>query len=425
MFATQKLASQALADVFAGHTLTDALARIWQAEPELRPQQRGAIQDLSYGSLRHLGLLEGVLKQLLHKPLHEEALRALLLVSLYQLHFTRAAPYGVVDHAVKVSTHLGRGQGKGLVNAILRNFLRQREALLTSARDTPRGRWSHPDWWIAAMREAYPDQWETVLANANLHPPLTLRVNRHRGDVPTYLARLAQEGIEARALDDTAIRVGHPVGVDRLPGFFDGDVSVQDWGAQHAARLLDVADGLRVLDACAAPGGKTGHLLELAKLDLTAVDADAARLRRVADNLQRLGLGATLLPGDAAQPEQWWDGKPFDRVLADVPCSATGVARRHPDIKWLRRPDDFAGFAAQQAAMLDALWPLVAPGGKLLYATCSIFPAENAQQATAFSHRHADAQPLPLGPALPENGQLLPTPEHDGFFYALFRKAAA
>ncbi|GLS03590.1 ribosomal RNA small subunit methyltransferase B [Chitiniphilus shinanonensis] len=425
MFATQKLASQALADVFAGHTLTDALAKVWQEAPDLRPQQRGAIQDLSYGSLRHLGLLEGVLKQLLHKPVHEDGLRALLLVALYQLHFTRAAPYSVVDHAVKVSTHLGSGQGKGLVNAILRNFLRQRDTLVAGARETPRGRWSHPDWWVAQVRDAYPAQWEHVLASANLHPPLTLRVNRRRGDVAGYLARLEHEGIEARALDDTAIRVAHPVGVDRLPGFFDGDVSVQDWGAQHAARLLDVADGMRVLDACAAPGGKTGHLLELAGVDLTAVDADPARLRRVADNLQRLHLDATLVAGDAATPESWWDGTPFDRVLADVPCSATGVARRHPDIKWLRRAEDFAGFAAQQAAMLDALWRLVAPGGKLLYATCSIFPAENARQAQAFSLRHADAQPLPLGPALPEDGQLLPTPEHDGFFYALFRKTAA
>ncbi|MDR3427565.1 16S rRNA (cytosine(967)-C(5))-methyltransferase RsmB [Silvimonas sp.] len=422
MFATQKLASQALEAVLGGHTLTDALTRIWRAEPDLRPQQRGAIQDLCYGTLRHFGLLDSTLKQLLNKPLHESALKALLLVCLYQLQFTRAAPYSVVDHAVKVASHTGTGMGKGLVNAILRNFLRQRDDLLNQARTTPYGKWSHQQWWIDAMREAWPQQWENILTANNTHPPLTLRVNQRRGSVAQSMAALQEAGLEARALDDTAIQLRHPVGVDRIPGFFEGLVSVQDWGAQQAARLLDVAPGMRVLDACSAPGGKTGHLLELADLELTAVDADAQRLSRVADNLKRLGLNATLLTGDAGKPADWWDGKLFDRILADVPCSATGVARRHPDIKWLRRSADIVQFAQQQAAMLDALWALVAPGGKLLYATCSVFPAENAVQAAAFAARTPDALRLPVTLESATDGQLLPNPEHDGFYYALFAK---
>ncbi|MBB5193308.1 16S rRNA (cytosine967-C5)-methyltransferase [Silvimonas terrae] len=424
MFATQKLASQALDAVMAGQTLTDALTRVWRDEPDLRPQQRGAIQDLSYGSLRHLGLLDSTLKQLLNKPLHESALRSLLLVCLYQLQFTRAAPYSVVDHAVKVASHTGTGMGKGLVNAVLRNFLRRRDELLSEARSTPYGKWSHQPWWIDAMKKAYPREWESILAANNTHPPLTLRVNRRRHTLDAAMAALQEAGIEARALDDTAIQLRHPVGVDRIPGFYDGLLSVQDWGAQQAARLLDVADGMRVLDACAAPGGKTGHLLELATLDLTAVDADTQRLSRVDDNLKRLGLTATLKTGDASQPATWWDGKPFDRILADVPCSAAGVARRHPDIKWLRRAGDIVQFAQQQAAMLDALWGLVAPGGKLLYATCSIFPAENAEQAMAFAARTPDAQRLPVTLEAASEGQLLPNPEHDGFYYALFQKQA-
>ena len=423
MFATQKYASQSLSAVLAGQTLTDALTELWKLMPDLRPQQRGAIQDLSYGTLRHFGLLDNTLKLLLNKPVHEPALKALLLVCLYQLQFTRAAPYSVVDHAVKVASHTGSGQGKGLVNAILRNFLRRREAVLTEARHNDYGKWSHPQWWVNAMREAWPEHWESILNAGNQHPPLTLRVNTRRTDVRSYLALLAEAGLDANVTGDNAIRLRYPVGVDRLPGFFDGLVSVQDLGAQYAAPLLDVKDGMRVLDACSAPGGKTGHLLECAQLDLVAVDNDAVRLGRVGDNLQRLGLNGTLVRGDALHPKEWWDGKPFDRVLADVPCSASGVARRHPDIKWLRRPEDIVKFAQQQSAMIDALWDLVAPGGKLLYATCSIFPAENEDQATAFAARNADAQRLPVNVGTADTGQLLPNPEHDGFYYALFEKA--
>jgi 16S rRNA (cytosine967-C5)-methyltransferase len=424
MFATQKLAARTLSKTLAGQNLNVAFSQLWRDEPTLLPRQRGAIQDICYGTLRHLGQLETVLQQLLNKPLHENELKSLLLISLYQLQFTRAAPYAIVDHAVKVAAQTGEGRGKGLVNGVLRSFLRDKDELIRKALRKPYARYSFPDWWREQLEMAYPDQWSAILKACNQHPPMTLRVNRRRSSGEDYLQTLLAQGLQATLLDDQTVLLKQPLSVDELPGFRAGQVSVQDWGAQFAAPLLDVRDGMRVLDACAAPGGKTGHLLELADLDLTAIDADEIRLKRVRENLDRLQLQAKLLTGDASQPVQWWDGQPFDRILADVPCSATGVVRRHPDIKWLRRPEDFANFARQQAAMLDALWPLLAPGGKLLYATCSIFPVENAAQATAFAARHPDAERLVLPEQTPSDGQLLPTAEHDGFYYALFRKTA-
>ncbi|XZG69946.1 16S rRNA (cytosine(967)-C(5))-methyltransferase RsmB [Chitinibacteraceae bacterium HSL-7] len=417
------LAARVVAQVRSGRNMTDELDRLWSHYPDLAPQQRGAIQDACYGSLRQLGILEAALKELLHKPLRDDALHALLLVALYQLAYTRTKPYAVVDEAVKAARELAGDGSKGLVNAVLRNFQRQQPALLERI-EASDARWSHPDWWVKAMRRAWPRDWEALIQAGNSHPPMTLRVNARKGDADLYLQRLADADIPASKLDTHAIVLERAVPVSKLPGFNDGEVSVQDWGAQAAAKLLDAHSGMRVLDACAAPGGKTGHLLELADLELVALDSDAARLSRVGDNLARLGSAAALLCGDAGRPAAWWDGKPFDRILADVPCSATGVARRHPDIKWLRRPDDFARFAAQQSQILDALWALLAPGGKLLYATCSIFPTENSQQAARFAERHPDARALPLALTQPnEAGQLLPNERHDGFFYALFEKS--
>ena len=276
------------------------------------------------------------------------------------------------------------------------------------------------------MRETYPADWEVILAAGNGRPPLTLRVNRRRGDVTSRLAEFHDLGIAAHALDESAILVDRPLPVERLPGFAEGLLSVQDWGAQRAAPLLDVGDGMRVLDACAAPGGKSAHLLELADIDLLSLDADAGRAARITENLQRLGLQAEVRAADCLRPDAWWDGRPFERILADVPCSASGVVRRHPDIKWLRRETDFAGFARTQAKILDALWRVLAPGGKMLYCTCSLFPQENALQVAAFLARHGDALLAPIGTGRAENRQagwqLTPQAEHDGFYYALLQK---
>lgn len=406
------LAADILSRVLQGRTLTQALESV-----PLSPSSRGAVLDMAYGSLRYKGTLEAVLKQLLKKPLDEDIAHALLLAALYQLAYTREAAYAVVDNAVEAAPrHL-----KGLVNAVLRNFLRRKEELLEAALLTMEGLRNFPAWWVEKLQVAYPDQWESILAACQMHPPMTLRVNRRKVTLDGYLAKLEGEGIIGRKTGESSITLDKPVGVEKLPVFFEGSVSVQDTGAQWAARLLDVQDGMRVLDACAAPGGKTGHILELADAAVLALDVDEKRLARVRQNLERLGLSAQFKCGDAANPEAWWNGRAFDRILADVPCSASGVVRRNPDIKWLRRPEDIAKFAGQEASILDALWQLLVPGGKLLYATCSIFPEENSQQIERFMARHADARSLPLLPELGD-GQLLPNKDHDGFFYALLQR---
>ena len=421
MLRIQHIASHAVAQVLAGRSLTEQLETAWSAHRDLSRSERGAIVDLTHGSLRHLGRLRAVLRHLAQKPASNAELQALLLVALYQLEYTEAASYAVVDHAVECAAKLEGAHVKGFVNAVLRNFQRNRTDLLARADTTDEGRYSHPDWWIRRLREELPQQADRILLAGNTHPPMTLRVNRRRSTVPASVATLAAAGIETRALGGDALQLLRPMPVEQLPGFATGEVSVQDAGAQQAAKLLDVADGMRVLDACAAPGGKTAHILELANAQVTALDADPARLRRVDANLQRLGLAAKSECADAARIESWWDGKAFDRVLLDAPCSAAGVVRRHPDIKWLRRAADIDGFARQQQRLLDALWKVVAPGGKLLYATCSIFREENQEGIDRFLGRHADARDLG---AIPDtHGLLLPNEEHDGFYYALLQKS--
>jgi len=415
-------AAQNIAAVIRGGNLNEALARCWREHPALSAGARGAIQDLSYGTLRDYGRGDFFLRRLINTPLQAVELRALLLAALYRLVARPQDAHTTVDQAVRAAATLEHGKYKSLTNAVLRNFLRQHAALTDAAEADEVAHWRHPHWWVARLRCDYPDQWQSVLAAGNERPPMTLRVNRRKTDAAAYLAQLSAAGIAAQAHGDAALLLAQPVGVGQLPGFAQGWCSVQDLGAQHAAALLDVADGMRVLDACAAPGGKTAHILECADVSLTALEIDATRLARVDENLTRLGLAAQLLAADCRAVDAWWDGVPFDRILADVPCSASGVVRRHPDIKWLRRETDIAQFAATQAEILTALWRVLAPDGKLLYATCSVFPEENERQVAAFTARHADCLRLTL------NGdaalQLLPRPEHDGFFYALLQKRA-
>lgn len=418
----QKLAAGILEEVLDGAALHQVLPhRLQQLQT---PGERGALQDIVYGSLRQLGRLDCWLAALLERPLTDPQLGWLLRVAIYQLAYTRAPAHAVVHNAV---TAAGEGWRRGLANAVLRNFQRRRAELEKMAEAQPSARWSHPDWWIAKLQAEHPDHWQSILEAGLLHPPFTLRVNARHGDVAAYLQRLSEAGHPASQTGEDAVTLDKAISVHSLPGFDEGQVSVQDAGAQWAARLLDAQPGERVLDACAAPGGKTGHILERAAsnssaVTLTALDVDATRLARVQENLDRLHLSAKLVVGDASNPDAWWDGQPFDRILADVPCSASGVVRRNPDIKWLRRPDDIAQFAAQQAVMLEALWRLLVPGGTLLYATCSVFNEENDGQVQAFLARHpVDAARRPLPEPL-SDGSLLPDAEHDGFFYALLQK---
>lgn len=404
-------AARITAAVFAGQSLADGL--LGRVDAVARP----AVQDIVYGSLRRYGRGDFFLARLLAKPLAAEEVRALLLVAIYRLETRPDAVHTVVDQAVVAAGELAEGRFRGLVNGVLRNFIRQQTALNAALESDVLARSQHPDWWLTRLQVAYPNDWERIVAAGNAPPPMALRVNARRGSRDDYQIRLAAENLPATPIGEVGLLLDKPVPVDRLPGFAAGLVSVQDPGAQRAAELLDPAPGSRVLDACAAPGGKTAHLLEMGDLDLLALDLKPSRCRRVEENLLRLGLAAEVRAADCVKVDTWWDGRPFDAVLADVPCTASGVVRRNPDSKWLRREDDIASFARAQARILEALWQVVRPGGKLLYATCSVFPAENGEQMAGFLTRHPESRCC-------HEEQLLPTAEHDGFFYCLLEKNA-
>jgi 16S rRNA (cytosine967-C5)-methyltransferase len=418
-------AARATAEVQGGTALPQALSRVF-TQTRATPQGSGAIQDIAYHCMRHFGRAEALLTAMTNRKTEPVLLHSLLCCALTLLDAPTQGPrydaFTVVDQAVAAAAaERSISHAKGMVNAVLRRFLREQEALSQQLTTQETAQWNYPAWWIAACRAAYPEEWESILTVGNSPPPLTLRVNQRKTSVEDYLARLAQQGVGGAQIGPVAVRLDAPMPVTRTPGFAEGLVSVQDAAAQLAAPLLDLRDGMRVLDACAAPGGKTGHILESAKVELTALDSDAQRLSRITENLQRLQLNATLMNGDASKTD-WWDGRRFDRILADVPCTASGIVRRHPDIRWLRREGDAAQLATLSARILDNLWQMLLPNGKLLLVTCSLWPQESEAQAAAFAARNGAAR-------LPAPGQLLPTAnaerDHDGLFYALFEKSAA
>jgi 16S rRNA (cytosine967-C5)-methyltransferase len=419
-------AAAAVQAVRAGRSLTDALERCPAAA-------RPGAQALSFHALRWMGGAQAVRVRLVPKAPAPDV-DALLLTAIALLWPGSGPPYAehtLVDQAVAAARQRG-----GLVNAVLRRFLRERDALMLALQDDPVARFNHPRWWIERLRSDWPAQWQAILAADQQRAPMSLRVNLRRGSLSDYLARLAAAGMQAHAVPDTqAIVLAQPCPVQQLPGFAEGDVSVQDAAAQRAAPLLvgpGLPAGARVLDACAAPGGKTAHLLELADLDVLALDSDAQRLARVHDTLRRLHLTARAAVADAGNTAAWWDGRPFDAILLDAPCSASGIVRRHPDVRWLRRAGDIDALAATQGRLLEALWPTLRAGGRLLYCTCSVFKAEGQVQIDAFLQRHGDATTA-TDPVAP--GHLLPLPDNeldrsppesgasaDGFFYSLLEK---
>lgn len=420
-----------------GRTLEEALAAA-----ALREGDRPAVQSLSWGTVRWFPELEACLALLSSRPPErlDPAVRALLLVGLYQLAHAETPAHAAVAETVEAARALGQPRAAGFVNAVLRRFLRERQELLGAAHREPAARFAHPAWLVEAFCGDWSAGCEPLLAAGNRQAPMWLRVNARRTDVATYRRRLAEDGFEAGTCDfaPEALKLDRPTEVGRLPGFAAGDVSVQDAAAQLAARLLGAGPGMRVLDACAAPGGKACHLLELHPdlAGLVALDVDEARNRRVRENLERLGLRAEVVTGDAAVPAAWWDGRPFDRVLLDAPCSGTGVIRRHPDIKLLRRPADIPAFAARQRGLLEALWGVLAPGGRLLYATCSVLKAENAAVVEGFLRDVPGAAevtesarlflPAPPPATAPGPGLALLTgaADTDGFYYACVEKQA-
>jgi len=426
----QTRAALAVMRVFDGVQLRDALA---QVDDRSGLRGRTLVQELAYGTLRRWGELDAIVERLAAKPIADPLLRMLIAVALYQIDYTRAPPFAIVDRAVAAAGSGVRPAAKALVNALLRRYLRERDAIRRAALTTDVARYSYPKWWIERIRGDYADEWQAVLDAGNARAPLTLRVNRRATTQEALAQRFANAGIAAEPIGDAALILREPRPVADLPGFAEGAFSVQDLAAQLAAPFLDVRDGMRVLDACAAPGGKTAHLLELADADVLALDIDAGRLARIRENVERLRLpdhGVRYVEGDAGDPQPWFDGTRFDRILLDAPCTASGIVRRHPDAKWRHREGDVERFARTQARLLDACWPLLLPGGKLLYATCSVFAAENTARVEGFVARHADALRETLSfasPATHRNGQLLPSPEgarhnQDGFFYALLRK---
>lgn len=411
-------ASRIVARVAAGDSLVDDPMRPVDATAGV---SRAALLDLTHGTLRRYGRVQALVKQLSQRGRPDATLEALLWCAIYALDSGRYADYTVVDQAVKACALLERWSAKGYVNALLRRLLRDRNTIERGLEHDAEARFQHPRWWIDLVQRSYPEQWEDALLQGNRPPPMCLRANRRRTTPERYLARLSELGIAAHALEGEALLLEQPVPVDRLPGFAEGEISVQDLGAQRAMRCLQLAQGQRVLDACAAPGGKAAHILESCDVALTAVDIDGTRAARLASNLQRLGLEANVTVADVSQFAASGAG-PFDRILADVPCSGSGIVRRHPDIKWLRRETDLEGFVHRQSDLLDALWRLLAPGGKLLYATCSVFPEENDGVIDAFVARTAQATRGRLADGGP--AQWLPNADHDGFFYALIEKNA-
>lgn len=422
-------AALAVAAVMRGSNLDEAL--LAQAAG-LGAPDNALLKAIAYGVVREHRLLEALAAQLLQKPLRgEPELQALLLCGLHQLRSMRVPPHAAVGETVAAAPELGKPWAKGLLNAVLRRYQREPAAIEAGVPATAAIRQSYPDWLVEAIKADWSGQWRTVLAAGNEAGPLTLRVNRRTGRREDYLAELGASGIEAQPLTaaEDAVQLAAALPVTEIPSFAEGRVSVQDASAQLAAGLLDARPGQRVLDACCAPGGKTAHLLErVDDLALLALDSDAQRLQRVQDNLQRLRLQAQVLAADAAKPTVWWDGRPFDRILLDAPCSGTGVIRRHPDIKWLRRDSDIPRMAELQQRLLRALWPLLAPGGVLLYATCSILKAEGEEVVRQFLATHADAREAQIeaewGEACAVGRRIAPGGAFDGFYYARLVKPA-
>ncbi|MBY8233792.1 16S rRNA (cytosine(967)-C(5))-methyltransferase RsmB [Vibrio fluvialis] len=409
-----------------GQSLSMALPA---AQQNIRPRDHALLQEICYGALRYLPRLESIANALMNNPLKgkQRVFHHLILVGIYQLSFMRIPAHAAVGETVEGAQDLKGPRLRGLINAVLRNYQRNQEQLDAQAVSHNAGKYGHPSWLLKLLQNAYPQQWEAIVEANNSKAPMWLRVNHQHHDRDAYQALLNNENIDSsvHSQAEDALKLAAPCDVTKLPGFEKGWVSVQDAAAQLSLHYLQPQDGELILDCCAAPGGKTAHILERTQgSEVVAIDCDDTRLKRVHDNLKRLNLSAKVVCGDARYPQEWWQGSQFDRILLDAPCSATGVIRRHPDIKWLRRAEDIAALAELQREILDAMWQQLKPGGTLVYATCSITPQENVLQVKDFLARTSDAQLV--GSELDNPGrQILPGEEDmDGFYYAVLTKQA-
>jgi 16S rRNA (cytosine967-C5)-methyltransferase len=436
MINTRAIAAKLLAGVVRDKR---SLSEMLQSIPsQLTDRDRGLVKEYGYGVLRWYHRLKVIADQLVYKPvkMREQEVASLLLIGLYQLIYLNTPSHAAVSETVTAAQILKKSWAKGLINQALHQFIKRKDFFLAEADATEPGKFSHPQWLIDALKAAWPEQWQSILIENNRQAPMFLRVNLAKISREAYQETLQRHQINAAPIKNlpAALHLEQPRAVENLPGFSEGYCSVQDLASQYTIGLLDLHSGLRILDACAAPGGKTSYILETASdlEELVAIDQDAQRLQRIEENILRLQLPKSalkLLTTDAANPEHWWDGRPFDRILLDAPCSGLGVIRRHPDIKILRQPEDMPAYARQQAKLIDALWPLLKPGGRLLYTTCTILPAENEEIISHFCHQHPDAQslpiPIPINTGIPQQfgHQLFPAAQsHDGFYYALLAK---
>ncbi|EEP90763.1 16S rRNA (cytosine(967)-C(5))-methyltransferase RsmB [Yersinia kristensenii] len=417
----RSIAAKAISQVLdQGQSLSTVLPRLHK---NISDKDRALLQELCFGTLRVLPQLEWCIKQLMARPMtgKQRIFHYLIMVGLYQLIYTRIPPHAALAETVEGATALKRPQLKGLINGVLRQFQRQQVELLERAANND-SHYLHPSWLLARIKQAYPDQWQQIVDANNQKPPMWLRVSRLHNSRSKYLELLKQANIDALPHDfyPDAVRLITPCAVSTLPGFELGWVTVQDASAQGCVDLLDPQNGEQILDLCAAPGGKTTHILEAApKAHVLAIDIDEQRLSRVKENLQRLKLHADVRVGDGRIPDEWCGDQQFDRILLDAPCSATGVIRRHPDIKWLRRDSDIADLAQLQSEIIEAIWPKLKKGGVMVYATCSILPEENQQQIATFLQRHSEAELVETGTTSAPGRQNLPHPEDgDGFYYA-------
>ena len=425
MHHSQLIAADCVSEVIKGHNLNHVFDRHFDHHSHITPQQKSIAIFLAYGAIRFLGENQFFIRKLINKKITNKKIEALLCVALFQLNHDQSNDFTIVNEAVEAAKFINKSWAGSFVNGVLRNFIRQKDNLKSELKNDEEAFYSYPLWWIRLIKVAYNKDWESILLNGNKHPPLTLRINVRKINLKQYEEKLKSESIKYRVLGDIALELTQPIPVEKIPGFIEGEVSVQDFGAQLAAKLLDLKDGQVCLDACSAPGGKTGHMLEIADIELVSIDQQKERLYKVKENLERLQLHAHLKCADLLAIKSWWNDKLFDRILLDTPCSASGVVRRHVDIKWLRRPRDIEMFAKQQKIMLQAMWQLLKKGGKLLYATCSIFPDENQRVIDDFIKEHSDAKEVKWSVdskySKYEN-QLIPSENHDGFFYALFEK---